>query len=45
MLLILKESILTRAADEKQVIVYADENGAEPFSDWIENLKDVMGRK
>ena len=29
----------------KQVIVYAKENGKEPFTEWLYNLSDVMGRK
>lgn len=29
----------------KCVIVYADEQGKEPFTDWLYGLRDVMGRK
>ena len=36
---------MARAVQEKLIIVYSDENGTEPFSEWIDNLKDVMGRK
>ncbi len=35
----------SREAKEKQIIVYADRDGIEPFSEWIEGLKDVVGRK
>lgn len=34
-----------RDAKEKQIIVYADRDGIEPFSEWIEGLRDVVGRK
>lgn len=34
-----------RLVQEKQIIVYSDETGTEPFSEWIDSLKDVMGRK
>ena len=29
----------------KQVIVYAKENGKEPFTEWLYGLRDAMGRK
>ena len=29
----------------RQVIVYADESGREPFKDWLYSLRDVAGRK
>ena len=29
----------------KRVIVYAKENGKEPFTEWLYSLRDVMGRK
>lgn len=32
-------------AKPKQVIVYADADGTEPFTDWLNSLRDVMGRK
>ena len=28
-----------------RVIVYAKENGKEPFTEWLYSLRDVMGRK
>jgi putative addiction module killer protein len=27
------------------VITYADANGKEPFTEWIENLQDIKGRQ
>jgi putative addiction module killer protein len=36
---------VTEATTPKQVIVYARENGKEPFTDWLYGLRDVMGRK
>jgi putative addiction module killer protein len=32
-------------ATPKRVIVYAAPNAKEPFNDWLNNLRDVMGRK
>ena len=36
---------MAKAAQPKQVIIYADEHGYEPFTEWIESLRDTMGRK
>ncbi len=36
---------MTKEAKPKQVIVYADADGKEPFTDWFNGLRDVMGRK
>ena len=36
---------MTDATTPKQVIVYAKENGKEPFTEWLYGLRDVMGRK
>lgn len=36
---------MTKVAQEKQIIVYADNAGIEPFSEWMNNLRDAMGRK
>ena len=36
---------MVRNAEDKQIIVYTDRNGIEPFSEWIESLRDVIGRK
>lgn len=32
-------------ATPKRVIVYVAPNAKEPFNDWLNNLRDVMGRK
>ncbi len=29
-----------RAVTEKEIIIYADEAGVEPFTDWLDALKD-----
>lgn len=29
----------------KQVIIYADRNGHEPYCNWIDNLKDKKGQQ
>jgi putative addiction module killer protein len=29
----------------KQVLVYATSTGKEPFTDWLNNLRDIVGRK
>ena len=36
---------MIKDAQEKEIIVYADRDGIEPFSEWIEGLRDVVGRK
>jgi len=36
---------MVRTTKPKQVIVYADEKGKEPFTEWLYRLRDVMGRK
>ena len=36
---------MRKAAKPKRVIVYADEKGKEPFTDWLYELRDIMGRK
>ncbi len=36
---------MTGAAKPTSVIVYADKNGREPFTDWLYGLRDIMGRK
>lgn len=36
---------MAEATTPKQVIVYAKENGKEPFTDWLYGLRDIMGRK
>lgn len=29
----------------KRVVAYANSNGQEPFTDWLNGLRDVIGRK
>lgn len=36
---------MDKVSQEKQVIIYADKHGNEPFSVWLHNLKDISGRK
>jgi putative addiction module killer protein len=36
---------MARLAKPKRVIVFADEKGDEPFTQWLYGLKDSMGRK
>lgn len=36
---------MTDAATPKRVIVYANPNGKEPFTDWLYGLRDIIGRK
>ena len=36
---------MAREAKPKSVIVYADGEGTEPFTDWLYGLRDAMGRK
>jgi putative addiction module killer protein len=36
---------MTDEATPKRVIVYATPSAKEPFTDWLNNLRDVMGRK
>jgi putative addiction module killer protein len=36
---------VARAVKSKDILVYADENGKEPFTDWLFGLRDIMGRK
>jgi putative addiction module killer protein len=36
---------MAKEAKPKNVIVYADEGGKEPFTDWLYGLRDIMGRK
>ena len=39
------EGKLARLAKPSRVIVFADKDGKEPFTEWLYELKDVMGRK
>jgi putative component of toxin-antitoxin plasmid stabilization module len=36
---------VARLAKPPRVIVFADKDGKEPFTEWLYGLKDVMGRK
>jgi putative addiction module killer protein len=29
----------------KQVIFYADDSGREPFTEWLDNLRNIIGRQ
>ena len=37
--------MVVRSPHPKEVIIYADEHGNEPFAEWLEGLKDIVGRK
>ena len=34
-----------QAAKPRRVIVYSTDDATEPFTDWLEGLRDVVGRK
>ena len=36
---------MTDTTNPKRVIVYADESGREPFTEWLYGLRDIIGRK
>ncbi|MEZ5814401.1 MAG: type II toxin-antitoxin system RelE/ParE family toxin [Alphaproteobacteria bacterium] len=36
---------MVQATEPKQVIVYQDESGKEPFTDWLNDLRDQKGRR
>jgi hypothetical protein len=36
---------VARLAKPPRVIIFADKDGKEPFTEWLYGLKDVMGRK
>lgn len=36
---------MAREISEKQVIFYQDDRGYEPFTEWLNNLRDVRGRR
>jgi len=36
---------LGRIVESKTVIVFADEGGKEPFNHWLDNLRDLKGKK
>ncbi len=33
-----------QAIQQKEIIVYANENGNEPYTDWFNNLRDKKGK-
>ena len=33
-----------QAIKPKEIIVYADENGHEPFNEWLHDLRDIKGK-
>lgn len=36
---------MTQATEPKTVIVYQDDKGKEPFTDWLNGLRDQKGRR
>jgi putative addiction module killer protein len=36
---------MTQKTQPKKVIVYCDENGKEPFTEWLNGLRDPKGRR
>ena len=36
---------MAREIREKQVIIYQDDDGDEPFTKWLDGLRDVRGRR
>jgi putative addiction module killer protein len=36
---------MTPAVTPRKVIIYADESGTEPFTEWLEGLRDTQGRR
>jgi putative addiction module killer protein len=36
---------MANATQPKQIIVFRDGNGHEPFSDWLDGLRDAKGRR
>ncbi|MGF1604668.1 MAG: type II toxin-antitoxin system RelE/ParE family toxin [Thermosynechococcaceae cyanobacterium] len=36
---------MSSPSQPKQILIYADAAGQEPFSQWLESLRDVVGRK
>ncbi len=36
---------MTKATNSKTVLIYQDENGAEPFTKWLHGLKDGSARR
>jgi putative addiction module killer protein/probable addiction module antidote protein len=40
-----KDQALTRIVNPKQIVLYADEDGNEPFQAWIDSLRDPKSRR
>jgi putative addiction module killer protein len=40
-----KDQALTRIVNPKQIVLYADEGGNEPFQAWIDSLRDPKSRR
>ena len=36
---------LAKVAQQKTVVIYADKTGNEPFTEWLEGLRDQQGRR
>lgn len=36
---------MAQAIEPKEIIVYVDENGNEPFNEWLHNLRDIKGKR
>lgn len=36
---------MTQNTNPKQILVYADASGNEPFQQWLDKLRDVQGRR
>jgi putative addiction module killer protein len=40
-----KDQALTRIVNPKQIVLYADKDGNEPFQVWIDSLRDQKSRR
>ena len=36
---------MANIAKKREVLFYQDANGKEPFTDWLENLRDIKARR
>lgn len=36
---------MSKEIQPKQVIIYANQDGYEPFSEWVDNLRDRQGKR
>lgn len=41
----IKSRNMVQVAESKKVIVFQDVNGKEPFTDWLNDLRDQKGRR